>query len=108
MLLYGFHLPGFYPALLTIGQSNLLPILHRIVDDGNLRSFMENKQFNAILGRRTLHGDSRLSDNGTSTVDQLTLLLISKDIRADKDDNHQESAKETDLTQPYLIGKEIY
>ena len=48
---------------------------------------MENKELDAILGRRTLHGDGRLGDDGTRAIDQLILLLMSKDITANKEAN---------------------
>ena len=83
-----FVYPGFleshaHPHLAgdrAIGQANLLPIAHGSVDNGHLGALVEDKEVGTVLSWCTLNINSRADNDGTRTMYQYLLLLISEKI----------------------------
>ena len=95
------------PALLTVGEADLLPLLHRAVCDDHLRALVEDKQIGAIGGWRTLHRHCWGEDDGTLTVEQVFLLLPGEDVGPHEKHEQRHTSEEAGLAQPDPLGEKI-
>ena len=95
------------PALLTVCEANLLPLLHRAVCDDHFRTFVENEEIGTVGGRRTLHSHRWGEDDGTLTVEQVFLLLPGEDVGSHEEHKQRHTSEEAGLAQPDPLREEI-
>ena len=95
------------PSLLTVGEADLLPLLHRTVSDDHLRTLVEDEEIGTVGGRRTLHRHRWGEDDGSLTVEQVFLLLPGEDVGSHEEQKQCHASEETRLAQPDPLREEI-
>ena len=100
-----FYLLTFYPALLTIGQTDLLPLAHRTIGDDDLRALVEDEKIGAVSSRRALHRDGGRHDDSPLAMDERLLLLVGEHIGEDENHQQRDATKEAYLAQPYVFER---